>query len=42
MILQGMEDYSNAYIDDVIVINKCWKHHLEELKWCWIALKRVV
>ena len=40
MIPQGMEDYSNSYIDDVIVFSKCWEDHLEDVKMVLDSLKK--
>ena len=37
-VLQNMEDFSNAYIDDVIVFSKSWDEHLQDIKKVLISL----
>ena len=39
-VLQNMEDFSNAYIDDVIVFSKSWDEHLQDIKKVLISLRR--
>ena len=40
MTLQGMEDFSSAYIDDVIVFSKCWENHMEEVRKVLLCLRK--
>ena len=40
MTLQGMEDFSSAYIDDVIVFSKCWENHMQEVRKVLLCLRK--
>ena len=31
-VLQGLEDFSSAYIDDIVVFSRTWEEHLAHLK----------
>ena len=30
-VIQGMQDYAAAYLDDLIIFSQCWTDHLEHL-----------
>ena len=30
-VIQGMQDYAAAYLDELIIFSQCWTDHLEHL-----------
>ena len=31
-VLQGLEDFSAAYLDDVVIYSETWEEHLEHVR----------